>query len=370
MHCPRRSFLRAAGLATGALLLGGPSALASPAADVSVATKPSGPPRKQGQERLGRPGAAPGLALQFLDAQAAGQPERDLLARVRLFGDMHFGFTTRARLDAVATDLASLPPPDALLTTGDDTHFGKPAEYDAGAAWLANWKAPFFTVTGNHTFWSDSILHDESSDRLYGRFVERWGLPMPYAWELAGVRFVCAGPTSAGLTAAEASLLPDQVAEVVDLINTAPHQPTVLVLHSPLHHTVLGDGGPPDSVYTSDDPGFFQDCTTGLIAALAKLPQVFLLVTGHTHSPLRAENLVTTIMAGPRAFGQFNAMALPFVHRVVPDDRHPTQDLVTWELGVARDRIVLRGRDHLARRDIARTSVPLPTPLPAKRETL
>src|SRR6185437_11853359 len=159
---------------------------------------------------------------------AAGQPERDLLARARLFGDMHFGFTTQARLDAVAEDLATLPAPDVLLTTGDDTHFGKPEEYDAAAAWVANWKAPFFTVTGNHTFWSASCLHAEPSDHLYGRFVERWGLPMPYAWELAGVRFVCAGPTSAGPTMAEASLLPDQIAELVDLINIAPTQPTVL----------------------------------------------------------------------------------------------------------------------------------------------
>jgi hypothetical protein len=294
--------------------------------------------------------------LQFLPANAAVLDDGAVLARIRLFGDMHFGFTSAARLSAVATDLATQPPPDALLTTGDETHFGLPEEYAAAQDWLRQWPLPLHTVTGNHTFWNASLRHRESAAALYQRFVATWGQPMPNAWELGGVRFIGVGPTTAGATPAGASLLLDQVDHLAGLLALAPHQPTVVVMHSPLHHTVLGDGGPPNSVYTSDDPGFYQINTDPLLAVLAGAPQVALLITGHTHSPLKASGLLAPVHAGATLAPQFNAMALPFVRR---GPRY-TQDLVTWELAITRRTLLLTGRDHLARRDVARAIVPLP----------
>ena len=153
------------------------------------------------------------------------------------------------------------------------------------------------------------------------------------------------------------------------MLNEAPAQPTVLVLHSPLHHTVLGDGGPLHSTYTSDDPGFYQVHTPALLSLLAAAPQVALVICGHTHSPLKARGLLDPIGTGARVVPQFNAMALPFVRRRGPQGQTYAQDLVTWQLGITRDSLVLRGRDHLARRDVARAVVPLPqglaAPLPA-----
>jgi len=89
----------------------------------------------------------PGLTetLAFLPSNSAPLPGVGIVARVRLFGDMHFGFTSAVRLAAVAEDLAALPPVDAILSTGDETHFGLPAEYAAASQWLGQWRGPFFT---------------------------------------------------------------------------------------------------------------------------------------------------------------------------------------------------------------------------------
>ena len=208
--CSRRSFLTAAGLTALSAAALGPhrAAGASALSSALVARQPdvggqraASIPAVQAALPAPRP-----LTLQFLPEDTVAAPDEGLLASIRLFGDMHFGFTDPARLAAVERDLFDLPRPDALLSTGDETHFGLPGEYDLAQSWLQQWQAPFYSVTGNHTFWNWSNQGQESSDILYGRFVDRWGLPMPYVWELGGVRFVGAGATHTGAGTAEASL--------------------------------------------------------------------------------------------------------------------------------------------------------------------
>ncbi|GEM_PF-4739205 len=358
----RRSFLWAAGVTlaggiTAARLPGHASAAIGPGAEQApdVRRLVTGLPDLSGVPR------SPNV-LEILP-EGTVAPEPDLLARIRLFGDMHFGFTSRARLNAVADDLATLPPPDALLTVGDDTHFGTESEYASATKWIRQWNAPFYTVTGNHTFWSETALHDETSDVLYQRFVDRWGQPMPYSWELAGVRFVGAGPRAAGPGTTQASLSLDQIDELAATLAAAPDMPTVLVMHSPLHHTVLGDIAKLHDCYTSDDPGFYQTNSEKILATLATAPQVALVINGHTHSPLEAKGLVAMLNAGDHTVPQFNAMALPFVRRLMRAGPYGGQELMTWELGIADHYLLLRGRDHLSRRLAARVTVPLSTAL-------
>jgi predicted phosphodiesterase len=361
----RRLLLRAAGAtllsaAASTFPIGGRASASSVAAPGVTANYGGGP--LSGYSALpvtSRP--APVVdTLQFLSADVGLPPSAPVLARVRLFGDMHFGYTEPDRLAAVANDLATLPGADALLSTGDETHYGLATEYAAANSWLSQWEAPFYTVTGNHTFWN-AAHGGESCAAQYQRFIQIWGQPMPYVWELGGVRFVGAGPVESGDTLAAANLTVGQIEQLGRVLAAAPQQPTVLVLHSPFRHTVLGDSGPSNSVYTSDDDGFFQSHGERLKAVLANAPQVALLITGHTHSPLDAKGLLSLVPAGGRLVPQFNAMALPFVRRDVPNGPRFRQDLVTWELAILSDSIVLTGRDHLARRDAARTVIPLPT---------
>lgn len=303
--------------------------------------------------------------LQFLSSAVTLPSTDSALAHIRLFGDMHFGFTDPARLAAVANDLAALPPADAFLSPGDETHFGLPAEYDTARAWLAQWRAPFYTVTGNHTFWNAALHRQETSATQYSRFTQAWGQPMPYTWELGGVRFVGAGPIESGVTLTGASMSVSQVNELASVLAAAPQQPTVLVIHSPFRHTVLGDGGPANSVYTSDDYDFFQAHGERLLSVLAAAPQVALVITGHTHSPLHANGLLAQVSVGTRIVPQFNAMALPFVRRDTPKGSRYQQDLVTWDMAIGTTSITLTGRDHLAQRDVARATIPQPASIPS-----
>lgn len=297
--------------------------------------------------------------LHSLSDENASSTNSQLLGRVRVIGDMHFGFTTPARLDAVARDLLSISRPDAILTTGDEVHFGLKAEYDAAEAWFQNMGVPMYTVTGNHTFWNATERKAEKSSSLYQRFVDRWNQPMPYVWELGGMRFIDLGPTAGGPTPADASINISDVVELAGLLAKAPKQPTVLVMHSPLKDTVCGDDGTNASCYTSDDPGFYQARTHELLEMLSGAPQVKLIITGHTHSPLKADGLLTTVSTGKHLVPHFNAMALPFIRRLTSEGPMGPQSLITWELDITQEHLLLVARDHLSRWDIARAVIPL-----------
>jgi len=123
------------------------------------------------------------------------------------------------------------------------------------------------------------------------------------------------------------------------------------------------EGASTEAFLASDDPGFFQSNSAEILDMLAKAPQVALVINGHTHSPLQAQGLVALLNAGDHTVPQFNAMALPFVRRLMKTGPYGGQELMTWELGIADHSLLLRGRDHLTRRLAARVSVPLSTAL-------
>jgi hypothetical protein len=298
-------------------------------------------------------------SLRFFSDADTPDPHDKPLARVRIFGDMHFGYCSHARLAALTADLQTLPYPDALLTTGDEVHFGLPGEYDLAQAWVGRFGVPLHTVTGNHTFWNATQRQLEPPGVLYKRFLERWKQPMPSAWELAGVRFVGVGPTTEPEDPRDASLTMQQVEDLDRVLKQDAVRPTVVVMHSPLHHTVLADGAISGGCYTSDDAGFFQRESEALLGVFASAPQVVLIVSGHTHSPLHAQGLLTMRPAGAILVPHFNAMALPFLGRVSASGVMGPQPLVTWNLEIGRDTLLVTGRDHVQRRDVAQFSVPL-----------
>lgn len=283
----------------------------------------------------------------------------DPLSRIRLIGDMHAGLTSLQRFRAVADDLWTLPAPHAVLSVGDEAHFGTPPEYAWIRRWVYQWSVPFYSVTGNHTFWGVTELHRDTNVRAYRRWCDTWELTLPYAFELGGVRFVATGPVNGTTGPVDASVTEGELAQLAGLLGEKAQQPTVLVVHAPLYDTVLGDRGPISSVFTSIQPGFYQWHTRGIRKLLAVSPQVKLVVTGHTHSPLDARGLLCLVRAGDRVVPHFNAMALPFVRRPWWGLHRLPQDLMTWELAITSDYLVLTGRDHHRRQNVAMAAIPL-----------
>lgn len=287
-------------------------------------------------------------------------------ARIRLIGDMHFGFTSEARLDALADDLRALPAPDAVVTTGDEVHYGSLELYQEATTWLGRLGVPVHTVTGNHTFWSAGGKRRDLPGVSYQRWLDAFGEALPSVWELAGIRFVGVGPVAPSDTPADASIGAAQVQELASVLAQAPNQPTVVVMHSPLRHTVLADSL--GNCYTSDQAGFFQLQSDAIHQVLAAAPQVALVITGHTHSPLRANGLLALVQAGDRIIPHFNAMAVPFLRKLTAEGPVGPQPLVTWELGIGDKHMWLLGRDHLTRTDVATAAIPL-TPSAAAPST-
>lgn len=295
--------------------------------------------------------------LQIFGREEASFALPPVRARIRLIGDMHFGFTSDARLRALTDDLATLLPPDAVLTTGDEVHVGRSDVYLRAAVWLGRFGVPVHTVTGNHTFWGAREKRAESPAALYQRWLDAFEERLPSVWELAGVRFIGVGPTAPGAMTADASISELQVSELESVLAQAPRQPTVVVMHSPLRHTVLGDAL--GACYTSDQPGFFQLQSDALHAVLSASPQVALVISGHTHSPLRAQGLLALVPAGDRVLPNFNAMAVPFLRRLTAEGTTGPQPLITWELAIGDKHLWLLGRDHLSRANVATAVVPL-----------
>jgi hypothetical protein len=243
------------------------------------------------------------------------------------------------------------------VTTGDEVHYGSAELYQAATTWLGGFGVPVHTVTGNHTFWSAGDKGKELPSASYQRWLDAFGEALPSAWELGGIRFVGVGPVAAGAIAADASISAAQVRELASVLAQAPNQPTVVVMHSPLRHTVLADSL--GNCYTSDQAGFFQLQSDAIHQVLAAAPQVVLVITGHTHSPLRAHGLLALVQAGDRVIPHFNAMAVPFLRRLTAEGPTGPQPLITWELGIGDKHMWLLGRDHLTRADVAAAAIPL-----------
>lgn len=78
--------------------------------------------------------------------------------RIALMTDLHFvpagrrlyGLDPRARLEAALADLATQPPVELILITGDLAHRGEPAAYESLAEVLAGAPAPVWLMMGNH----------------------------------------------------------------------------------------------------------------------------------------------------------------------------------------------------------------------------
>jgi 3',5'-cyclic-AMP phosphodiesterase len=156
------------------------------------------------------------------------------------------------------------PRPDCVIVTGDLTDHGRPEEYREFARQIARLDTPYYLAIGNHDHRETMI---EALDLPYlprdARFVQ-------YAVEHLPLRLVVLDSYSADHHMGD--YCEERLVWLERTLAEAPDRPTVVALHHP----------PFDTGIAMMDAGGAA-WAEGLVATIARHPQVLQLLCGHVH---------------------------------------------------------------------------------------
>ena len=178
-------------------------------------------------------------------------------------------FDTAANLrNAVAAINAMDPRPDMVLHTGDMAHHGSEERYQYFRELIADLRAPFFAIPGNH----------DDREPFRAAFADtRWmpaeGEFLHYVVDDFDVRIICCdsvleGRTPGGFCATRLAWLDEQ-------LSIAPDKPTIVAMHHP----------PFGSAMTGTTSNGLLEGGGELSASLKRHPQVVRVIAGHAHRP-------------------------------------------------------------------------------------
>jgi 3',5'-cyclic AMP phosphodiesterase CpdA len=172
--------------------------------------------------------------------------------------------------------------PDLVLATGDLVNDGTSAQYDHLQELLADLRAPFVPMPGNHDDRTElrrrfpAVLRDGAADE-----------PLDFTLDLGPVRLVCLDTTIPGrhdghLTASQLDWLDHE-------LSSAPERPTIVAQH----HPPVSSG-----VIWMDERCGFQGGDNEA-AVLGRHPQVEAVVSGHLHRAFHSRYAGTVAVTCP-----------------------------------------------------------------------
>jgi len=199
--------------------------------------------------------------------------------------DWGYGDPGEALAAAVESVGRILPPPDAVLVTGDLTEHGAETEYEELDRLLAPLGAPLHVLAGNH------------DDRAALR--RRFGLPgagedpVQYAADLGPLRLIVLDTTCPG---EDPGTLDRQRLDWLDAeLAAAPEAPTLLAMH----HPPVWTGVPP-----LDAMGLAPADRGALAEVVERHPQVRRLVAGHMHRTIVGDLGGRSVLGAPSTYAQ------------------------------------------------------------------
>ncbi|HYY22769.1 MAG TPA: phosphodiesterase [Thermoleophilaceae bacterium] len=205
--------------------------------------------------------------------------------------DPHIGAEWEAEGDPVAglaaavESVRSMPPPDAVLVSGDLTDNAGDVEYEQVRELLAPLRAPLYVLPGNHD--------DRGALRRHFGVPGASGDPVQYSVDLGPLRLVVLDTTRPGedtgaLDAERLGWLDAELAE-------APESPTLLAMH----HPPLVTGVP-----AWDELGLPTADRRALGEVLERHGQVRRVVAGHVHRTMTAELAGRSVLTVPSTYVQ------------------------------------------------------------------
>jgi 3',5'-cyclic AMP phosphodiesterase CpdA len=194
-------------------------------------------------------------------------------------GVLAFGkLDTAAYLERAVAHLNTLDL-DAVLITGDLTHDGDEAVYDAAAKIVAGLRAPFFVLTGNH----------DDRELMRARFGTSYlpeSGPLCYAIDRFAVRLIALDTLVPGKPWGE--LGAEQLAWLDARLGEAPDELTMVALHHPPFRTGIGHL----------DWSMLRDAAE-LAAVIGRHRQVERVICGHVPRLIQARFAGTLAQTAP-----------------------------------------------------------------------
>jgi hypothetical protein len=296
---------------------------------------------------------AAGAILLARPAAAAAQgpePERaEALARIVLLGDPHYPYKTTMTKDAatgerlvaakesIVAEINDWRDVTRIVAMGDLVGTrGTEEEYRLAAGYLREFRAPLVPITGNHEYlYSDKarpgggLLPDKAATRKrkLERFESAFGLESLQREErLAGYELVylCADARVRGYTA---GLSKAALAWLAETLRRNRDAPTIVFFHAPLAGTLLVAGKPAGGRFAAQPSGAIGEI-------LSRNPQVFLWVSGHTHTPPASPNFDSPLNLYEGRIVDIHCTDLDRLH------------IYTNSLWLYPDRVVVRTYDH------------------------
>lgn len=277
-------------------------------------------------------------------------------------GDVHWGSVRQERLDAIATDLANGyedTPPAARVQVGDLSQAAQQAQLANGVDWLDSLPAStgdlpldraWVAIPGNHDRIDNEFDVDVEDADTYdyngtGSWETETGLTDHYAVDLDWVRLLMVGWTAGG-----ARLTQTQLDFIASEATAAGSQECWLVIHPPIYNTVTGPLTGRRRVYSSSGIDGFHVLgvspdtqSTAIKALIAAHPNIRVVLSGHTHSPIDAPGCVTSLTLGGQPVAHINCSALQWTF---PAENRRREPIRTPYITRTRDGVEVRWRDH------------------------
>jgi 3',5'-cyclic-AMP phosphodiesterase len=206
-----------------------------------------------------------------------------------ILGDPHLPGRNIKLKEKVLAKINSWNDVEMVVAVGDIcAEFGTDAEYTAAGKFFGKLRKPFFPITGNHDFYYQSPPDKEgklvegtkeSQQAKLGQFCTTFGLSKHYYSRRVG-RYLLVF-LSADHSDHMAGISDQQLAWLRRELSTYRKIPTLIFFHAPLK------GSLSDYRRFINTPGFVAQPEASIHDILTGNPQVFLWVSGHTHtSPL------------------------------------------------------------------------------------
>lgn len=210
-------------------------------------------------------------------------------------GQLAYGTVdTAAHFKRCIADIRKLPQqPDAVVMTGDLVDSGQPEQYALLRELIAPLPMPVYLIPGNHD--ERDALRNAFPDHAY---LNQFPPYIQYAIEEHALRIVAIDTVVPGEDGGE--LCAQRLEWLALTLATAPHRPTLLIMHHPPFATHIG----------------FMDAiglatSEPLAHIVAKNPQIERILCGHLHRPIHARFAGTLACTAPSTAHQITLDLAP-----------------------------------------------------------
>jgi predicted phosphodiesterase len=217
--------------------------------------------------------------------------------RLVILGDPHLPGRLIEKKEAVRETINSWEDVEMVIAVGDIcSDWGSDEEYHLAKGFFSKLKKPFFPIAGNHDYIYETptgpegglvIAPREIQEAKLKKFRETFNLPdYFYRQPLGGYLLLFLSSDHVDFLS---GMSERQLAWFRSVLESNRKTPTIIIFHGPLKGTLK------DYRRWINTPGFIAQPYEDIHGILKQNPQVFMWVSGHTHTPPTEESFASPV---------------------------------------------------------------------------